>query len=115
MRQKSKLVIVEIETTGYVGIDVFAGTGGASVYGGTGQTDGWGPSSWTSNSNILFIQGELFRVHGNKWTCDSMAQNNMTLAILFVLLVTKNCLLNLHNLNFYYLLALLMIATVIYA
>ena len=37
-----------IETTGYVGIDVFAGTG-ALAYGGTGQTDGWGPSSWTSN------------------------------------------------------------------
>lgn len=64
-----------IETSGYQGIDVFAGTGGASVYGGT-STGSWGPSSWTSNSNILFIQGELFRVHGNKWTCDAMTQQH---------------------------------------
>tara|TARA_B100002019_G_scaffold291309_1_gene311123 strand:- start:281 stop:853 length:573 start_codon:yes stop_codon:yes gene_type:complete len=65
-----------IETTGYEGIDVFAGTGGAVVYGGTGQTDGWGASSWTSADNILMHQGEMFRVHGNKWTCDSMAQQH---------------------------------------
>tara|TARA_B000000557_G_scaffold103373_1_gene83776 strand:+ start:301 stop:888 length:588 start_codon:yes stop_codon:yes gene_type:complete len=64
-----------IETSGYKGIDVFAGTGGASVYGGL-PTDSWGPSSWTSASNILMIQGELFRVHGNKWTCDGMAQQH---------------------------------------
>jgi len=61
-----------IETSGYQGIDVFAATGGASVYGGT-STGAWGPSSWTANSNVLMIQGELFRVHGNKWTCDAMA------------------------------------------
>ena len=65
-----------IETTGYVGIDTFASTGGSAFYGGTGQTDAWGPSSWTSDANILMFQGELFRVHGNKWTCDTMVQQH---------------------------------------
>ena len=62
-----------IETSGYQGIDVFAATGGASVFGGT-TTDSWGPSSWNAPSNVLMLQGEVARVQGNKWTCDGMAQ-----------------------------------------
>ena len=64
-----------IETSGYQGIDVFAATGGASVFGGT-TTDSWGPSSWTSPDNIIMVQGEMARVQGNKWTCDGMAQQS---------------------------------------
>ena len=103
-----------IETTGYIGIDVFAGTGGASVYGGTGQTDGWGPS-WT-----LIVIYYLFKANCLEFMATNglviQWRNNMTHGYFIRFTGYKE--LSAELTQFKFLLptgALLMIATVIYA
>lgn len=61
-----------LESSGYSRGDQYAGSGSVTAAG-SASDSAWALSLWSGDANVIMHQGELFRVHGNKWLLNAHA------------------------------------------